>query len=281
MTELEDLSELLGRGGWEIVDPGTVVTIGQDELEGAEPAGLAGLAAGSTVRAMFRVATIADVVRDGIAPYDADDQPVLVTEVERLWAIVTGVGDDEVDCVLTSQPFGTHTSLAAYHRVRIPVSHLIETGAVEPDFDGFLTFLARWENDPTNAATDPTTAVDPLARPRIRSDQQEVCDRAGARAEPPWPFGRGLLAKNVTPGSVLVYGARFVADAERQDTGWVVYAEHSDFEHVSATVGFTVATLEEIYQAHPAVWPFVALPTGWGFTLAGGADEVYPVEIAD
>lgn len=280
MTELEDLSGLLGRGGWEIVDPRTVTTVGHDTDNLPDDDALATLAQGSTVRAMFRVATIADVVRDGIAPYDADGRPVLVSEVERLWAIVTGVGDDEVDCVLTSQPFGTHTSLAAYHRLRVPSSHLLEIGPAEPDLDGFLTFLARWEGDPENAA-DPTDAVDPVAAPRIRGDQQEVCDRVGARAEPPWPFGRGLLAKNVTPGSVLVYGARFVADAERQDTGWVVYADHSDFEHVSATVGFTVATLEEIYRAHPAVWPFVALPTGWGFTLAGGAEEVYPVEVAD
>lgn len=282
MTDTPDLSALLARGGWELVDPRPTAAQHPDTFEMPTAAELDALAPGSMVRAIFQVATIADVVRDGLLPYDPDERPHLVSQRERMWAIVTGVDGDVVECALDNQPFATHTNLSIYDRVSLPVSHLIATGAPVPDYDDFLAFLAKWEADPDNPGTDPSSPVDPLAPPRIRSDQQEVCDRVGARAEPPWPMGSGLLAKNVTPQSLLVYGARFPADAERKDTGWVVFAENDDFETVSKTVGFTVATLQDMYQAHPAIWPYITLPTGWGFTLAAGTEhDVYPVEITD
>lgn len=282
MTEREDLSELLDKGGWELMDPRPTAAAHPSTFEMPTPDELGALVPGSTVRAMFRVATIADVVRDDLAPYDGAGRPQLVSQVERMWAIVLQVDGDTVECALDNLPFGTHTRLLPNDRLRLPVSHLIATGAPVPDFEDFLAFLARWEADPDNPGIDPTSPVDPLAGPRIRSDQQEVCDRVGARAEPPWPFGSGLLAKNVTPQSLLVYGARFPADAERRDTGWVVFADNDDFEEVGRTVGFTVATLQDMYQAHPAIWRYIALPTGWGFTLAAGTEhDVYPVEIDD
>lgn len=280
-SELPDLTDLLRCGGWELIDPRPTAADHPATFELPTPAELEAVGPGSLVRAQFRVATIADVVRDGLAPYDEHGEPRLVTQVERIWAIVTGVDGDVIECVLDNQPFATHTSMTIYDRLTIPRSHVIATGQPLPDFDDFLAFLARWETDPDNPGIDPTSPVDPLSAPRIRSDQQAVCDRVGARAEPPWPFGSGLLAKNVTPGSLLVYGARFVPDFERKDTGWVVFADNDDFEEVGRTVGFTVATLQEMYDAHPAIWPYVALPTGWGFTLASGAAEVYAVEIAD
>lgn len=282
MTDSPDLSALLVRGGWELLDPRPTAARHPDTFEMPTSAELAALVPGSMVRAMFQVATIADVVRDGLEPYDEAGRPRLVTQVERMWAIVLGVDGDSVECALDNLPFGTHTRLLPNDRLRIPLSHLIATDAPVPDFDEYLAFLARWEADPENPGTDPTAPMDPLAAPRIRSDQQEVCDRVGARAEPPWPMGSGLLAKNVTPQSLLVYGARFPADAERRDTGWVVFAENDDFDTVSRTVGFTVATLQDMYQAHPAIWPYITLPTGWGFTLAAGTEhDVYPVEISD
>ncbi|KRA32737.1 MULTISPECIES: immunity protein Imm33 domain-containing protein [unclassified Nocardioides] len=282
MTDSADLSALLTHGGWELVDPRPTAASHPDTFEMPTPAELAALVPGSLVRAMFLVVTIADVARDGLAPYDEAGKPNLVTQVERMWAIVLEVDGDTVECALDNLPFGTHTRLLPNDLLRIPLSHLIGTGAPVPDFDDFLAFLAKWEADPENPRTDPTSPLDPLAAPRLRSDQQEVCERLGARAEPPWPLGSGLLAKNVTPQSLLVYGARFPADEERRDTGWVVFAENDDFETVSKTVGFTVATLQDMYQAHPAIWPYVALPTGWGFTLAAGTEhDVYPVEIED
>ncbi|WP_182376474.1 hypothetical protein [Nocardioides sp. WS12] len=282
MSASPDLLALLAQGGWELVDPRPTAAQHPDTFGMPTAAELDALVPGSMVRAMFQVVTIADVVRDGVAPYDDAGQPNLVTQVERMWAIVLGVHGDTVECALDNLPFGTHTRLLPNDRLHLPLSHLIATGAQVPDYDDFLAFLAKWEADPDNPGTDPTSPVDPLAPPRIRGDQQEVCDRMGARPEPPWPMGSGLLAKNVTPQSLLVYGARFPADAERRDTGWVVFAENDDFDTVSKTVGFTVATLQDMYQAHPAIWPYIALPTGWGFTLAAGTEhDVYQVEISD
>lgn len=282
MTDSADLPALLAHGGWELLDPRPTASQHPDTFAMPTEAELAALQPGSMVRAMFQVVTIADVVRDGLAPYDEAGRPQLVTQVERMWAIVLGVDDDLVECTLDNLPFGTHTRLLPNDRLQIPLSHLIATGAPIADFDDYLAFLARWEADPENPGTDPTSPMDALAPPRMRSDQQEVCERVGARAEPPWPLGSGLLAKNVTPDSLLVYGARFPADAERRDTGWVVFADNDDFDEVSKTVGFTVATLQEMYQAHPGIWPYISLPTGWGFTLAAGTEhDVYPVEISD
>ncbi|GAA4825359.1 hypothetical protein ACFQ0K_18365 [Nocardioides caeni] len=277
-----ELGDLLARGGWALVDPRPMAAANPDTFEMPTPAELDALGPGSMVRATFDVATIADVVRDRLTPYDEAGRPRLVTQVERMWAIVLEVDGDTVECALDNLPFGTHTRLLPNDRLRIPLTHLIATGGRIPDHDEFVAFLARWESDPDHPGIDPTTPVDPLAPPRLRGDQQEVCDRVGARPEPPWPMGCGLLAKNVTPQSLLVYGARFPADAGRRDTGWVVFADNDDFEEVRTTVGFTVATLQEMHEAHPAIWPYVALPTGWGFTLAAGTEhDVYQVDIPE
>lgn len=274
-----DLGNLLARGGWELVDPRPVAEEHPDtfELPGADR--LAGLRPGDQVRAMFRLATIADLARDGRPPYDAQGRPVLVTHVERMWLIVTGVADGLVDGVLENQPYATHTRLTVNDRVQVPLSHLIATDRPIEDYDGFLAFLERWEAD---APTDgPTAPVDPLAGPRIQGSQQAACDRAGVRPEPAWPFGGALLARNVTPESAVLHGARFEPRSDRQDTGWVFFADSADFEEVANTVGFDVVRLQEVHRAHPAAWPYIALPAGWGFTLADGAEDVYQVEIED
>lgn len=282
MTDSRDLSALLAHGGWELLDPRPTAARHPDTFVMPTAEELDALGPGSMVRAMFDVATIADVVRDDLTPYDEEGHPRLVTQVERMWAVVLQVDGDTVECALDNLPFGTHTRLLPNDRLRIPLSHVIATGERAADHEEYLAFLARWEADPDHPGTDPTSPMDPHAPPRLRSDQQEVCDRTGARPEPPWPMGSGLLAKNVTPQSLLVYGARFPADASRRDTGWVVFADNEDFEEVGRTVGFTVATLQDMYRAHPAIWPYVALPTGWGFTLAAGTEhDVYPVEISD
>lgn len=274
-----ELGDLLARGGWELVDPRPVAAENPDtfELPGADR--LAGLRPGDQVRAMFRLATIADLARDGQPPYDGQGRPVLVTQVERMWLIVTGVADGVVDGVLENQPYATHTRLTVNDRVRVPVDHLIATDRPIDDYDGFLAFLQRWEADaPAGGATDP---VDPLAGPRIHGSQQAACDRAGVRPEPAWPFGAALLARNVTPESTVVHGARFEPRPDRQDTGWVFFADSPDFEEVANSVGFDVVRLQEVHRAHPAAWPYIALPAGWGFTLADGGEDVYQVEIED
>lgn len=275
------LGDLLARGGWELVDPRPTAAENPDTFELPSTEDLAALRPGSQVRAMFALATIADVARDGLAPYDDEGRPVLVTQVERMWLVVTGISDGVVDAVLQNQPYATHTRLTVNDRLQVPLTHLIATDAPIEDHDGFLAFVARWEADPQFPAEPPTAPVDPLAAPRIRGDQQAVCERAGARPEPAWPFGAALLARNVTPESAVLHGARFDPQPDRQDTGWVFFADSADFEEVATTVGFDVVRLQEVHRAHPAAWPYIALPAGWGFTLADGADDVYQVEIED
>lgn len=275
------LGDLLARGGWELVDPRPVAAEHPETFELPSGDELAALRPGSQVRAMFRLATIADLARDGLAPYDDRGRPVLVSQVERMWLVVTETSNGVVDAVLQNQPYASHTRLTVNDRLQVPLTHLIATDAPIEDYDGFLEFVARWEADPQFPTDAPTAPVDALAGPRIRGDQQAVCDRAGARPEPAWPFGCALLARNVTPESEVIHGARFQPRPDRQDTGWVFFADSADFEEVANTVGFDVVRLQEVHRAHPAAWPYIALPAGWGFTLAGGSEDVYEVEIED
>lgn len=278
---MEETDALLRRGGWKLVDPRPIAAEHPDTFELPDPATLAALEPGSVVRAMFRTATIADVSRDGFGPYDKQGRPVLVPITERMWGIVISVDGDVLECALDNLPMATHTRLLPNDRVRIPVTHVIATGEPIPDLGQFLEFLERWESDPEAPAEPPTAPVDPLAPPRIRTDQQQVCDRVGVKAQPPFPFGYVLLGNDVTPESTLVHGARFDPDRERGDCGWIVYAGEADFETMAQTVGCQVVTLQRALQAHPGILPYVALPPGWGFTLAGGADDVYPITVTD
>jgi|GEM_PF-4009358 len=273
-----NVSDLLARGGWTLDDPRPVAAENPETFELPGAADLAALGPGNRVRAMFRLVTIADVSRDGLSPYDDDGRPVLVTQVERMWAVITDVTESSVHCVLENQPMATHTRLQVFDRLEIPLTHLIATGDVAAGFD---EFLAQWESDPDHRVNDPYAPVDPQAPPRIRSDQQDVCTRFSVRAEPPNVFGGALLARNVTPESTVVHGARFDPRAEHRDTGWVFFADSSDFEEVSRTVGFDVVMLQQVHKAHPAAWPYVVLPAGWGFTLGDGYEDVYEIEVSD
>lgn len=278
---MTETAALLQRGGWELVDPRPIAAEHPDTFELPSPSDLAALAPGSLVRATFRTVSIADVSRDGLDPYDEDGHPVLVPITERMWAIVISVDGEELECALDNHPMATHTRLLPNDRVRIPLTHVIATGDPVPDLGEFLEFLERWEKDPQAATEPPTAPVDPLTPPRIRTDQQQVCDRAGVKAQPPYPFGYVLLGNDVTPESTLVHGARFEPDTERGDCGWIVYAGEADFETMAETVGCQVVTLQQALQAHPGIAPYVALPPGWGFTLDGGADDLYPITETD
>lgn len=274
------MQALLARGGWELLDPRPSAAEHPDTFELPSAADLAGLVPGSQIRAMFRLATIADLARDDRPPYDGQGHPVLVTHVERMWAVVTGVGADDVECVLDNQPYATHTSLTLFDRLRLPLTHLIATDRPRRDLAGHLAFVERMAaEDERPAAQD--TPVDPDAPPRVRGDQRETCARVGVRPEPAWPFGGALLARDVTPDAALLHGARFPPRPERRDTGWVFFAGDGDFEAVAASVGFDVVMVQDAARAHPAIGPRTALPPGWGFTVGEDVDDVYPVEITD
>lgn len=278
MTEVE---ELLARGGWALEDPRPRAAANPDTFELPTAAEVADLGPGSVVRALFRTATIADPVRDHAAPYDDQGRPVLVPFSERMWASVIERDGDVLECAMDNMPFGTHTRLLPNDRVRIPVSHVIATAAPLPDLEKFLAFLERWESDPANPMTDPTTPMDPLAPPRLRSDQQAVVDRTGAPAHPSIPFARALMSKNVTPESVPLYGARFQPKPDRGDCGWVFFTGPPDLDEVSRTVGFYVLTLQQALERHPRIQPYLAVAPGWGFTLFPEGDDLYRIDATD
>lgn len=250
-----------------------------DTFELPSAADLDGIVPGSVVRAMFELVDIADVARDGRAPYDDAGRPVLVTHVERMWAVVTGRDGDAVTCLLDNQPYASHTSLELFDPLRLPVSHLIAVDPPRPELAEHLAFVRQMAAEDTRPAGS-ATPVAPTAPPRVRGDQQAVCDRAGVRAEPPWPFGAALVARDVSPGAEVLHGARFAPVPERRDTGWVFFCG-DDFEDVAQTVGFDVVTVQEACRAHPAILPRLALPVGWGFTLADGVDDLYEIDVVD
>lgn len=278
MTEVE---ALLARGGWALEDPRPSAAAHPDTFELPAPDVLAALGPGSVVRAVFRTVTIADPVRDTVSPYDDQGRPVLVAIGERMWAIVIGREGDLLECAMDNHPFGTHTRLLPNDRVRIPVSHVIATAPPLPDLEDFLAFLARWESDPAHPPSDPTAPVEALSRPRLRSDQQAVVDRTGVPAQPSIPFAKALMSKNVTPESVPLYGARFEPRPERGDCGWVFFTGPPDLDEVSRTVGFDVVTLQQAHERHPRIQPYLAVAPGWGFTLFGDSDDLYPVGPSD
>ncbi len=273
------IGDLLARGGWELVDPRPVAAEHPDTFEMPSAADLAGLQRGSLVRAMFLLADIADVSRDALAPYDDGGRPVLVTHVERMWAVVIGREGDRVSCLLDNQPYATHTSLEVFDRIDLPLSHLIATQPADRDLGEYLALVDRMaaeDRRPSGSATP----VDSAAPPRIRGDQRAVCERAGVRAEPPSLFGAALVARDVRPDAPVLHGARMEPDAERRDTGWLFLCG-DDFEEVAQTVGFDVVTVQQACRAHPAILARLALPVGWGFTVADGVDDLYEVKLTD
>lgn len=274
---MTDIDELLASGGWALIDPRPMAAQHPDTFELPSAAELATLGPGSLVRAQFRTLTIADPVRDRRAPYDSEGRPVLVPIVERMWAIVIDRDGEVLECAMDNHPFGTHTRLLPNDRVRIPTDHVIATSDPVPDLAGFLQFLQRWENDPANPGVDPRTPIDPLVPPRLRSDQQAVVDRTRSPAHPPIPFAKALMSRNVTADSVPLYGARFTPRPEREDCGWIFFTGPPDLDEVMRTAGFDVVMLQEALRRHPAILPYLAMAPGWGFTLTGAGDDIYPV----
>lgn len=267
---------LLARGGWELVDPRPTAAEHPDTFQVPTDDELSALGPGDVVRAMYRVATIADVARDGLSPWAPDGTPNLTSQVERMWGVVISADADDLAVELTNLPFGTHTSLVAGDKIEMPRSHVISIAEPVTDFPEWeKTAAAR----PTLTETDP---VAPTATPRMTQDQQAVVEQAGVeRPEPPSPFAVALVAKDLTADSELIHGARFDARHEGNDSGWMFFAGDVDMEEVAAGVGFAVMPLAELHSLCPRVWPYVALPTDWGFSMDLTEDEVYELTFSD
>ncbi|GAA1477232.1 hypothetical protein GCM10009623_16780 [Nocardioides aestuarii] len=283
MHDTTDVATLLTHGGWALVDPRPTALANPDTFEMPTADELAALRPGSLVKAMFRCVTIADEVTDGLAPYDAEGRPQLVSFVERMWLTVvetSGTPDGDVECVLDNMPYSTHCSLVPGTGLKIPAHHLIATDPPADDLDlrGYLATLARDFGAEVARATDP---VDPTALPRVHPDQQRRCADVGVPPHPPAMFGSMLVASDVGPDDVPLFGGRFDPEPERSDVGWVVWARHASMEEAQAAAGFRVVTVQEAFRLAPAAWPWLALPPHWGFTADADGGEAYPIDIEE
>jgi hypothetical protein len=282
MNDTTDVATLLTHGGWALVDPRPTALAHPDTFEMPTRDELAALRPGSLAKAMFRCVTIADEVTDGLAPYDADGRPQLVSSVERMWLLVVetpGSPDGDVECVLDNMPFSTHCALVPGTGITVPASHLIATDP-EPrdDAEAFLLRLAEDFGEEAARATDP---VDPLSLPRVHPDQQQRCADAGVRPHPPAMFGSMLVAADLGPDDFPLFGGRFDPEPQRGDVGWVVWARHRDLEEAQEAAGFRVVSVQEAHRLAPAAWPWMALPPRWGFTADADGGEAYPIDIDD
>ncbi|WP_404386160.1 hypothetical protein LL946_06975 [Knoellia locipacati] len=275
------LDAVLDHGGWLLIDPRPVAAAHPDTFEMPTREELDGLGRGSGVKAMFTLADLSDPVRDGRPAYSSAGVPQLTLVTERMWLQVLGRDGDLLRCVLDNVPFSTHTRLVVNARIDIPVSHVIAT---DPDGSGGLDdYLAELERSdlPPVAEHSLTRPEDATRWPSVRPDQDEICRRAGVWPHPPWPFGQMLVAKDLSPDAAPVHGARFAAEPERGDCGWVVFAGYGSMDEAHEAVGFEVVTVQEACRRQPRLLAYLALPEAWGFTFGPDGDDVYLADITD
>ena len=243
---------------------------------------LAALERGWLVRAMFRLADLADPVRDRTASYAADGRPTVTLTTERMWLVVLGRDGDVLDCMLDNNPYAAYTRLCPGSRIALPASHVIATGP--PREDGDLdAYLADLESVglPLVDEAEHTRPEDPTRWPSVRDDQSEVCRRAGVWPHPPWLFSRLVVAADLTVKQNPLHGGRLAPEPDRGDNGWVVFAGYDSMDEVADGPGFEVVSLQDAAARRPDLLPYLALPEGWGFTTGPAGDEVYPIDIEE
>lgn len=275
------LTTVLAHGGWLVVDPRPIAAAHPDTFELPTPDELAAIRPGTAVRAIVALADQADHVRDSLAPYDEAGRPQLVVANERMWFVVLERDELAVETLLDSQPLATHTRLGKATRVRLPLTHLIALDEGPDDLPGYLSWIADlgFRPVPESAAAVPE---DPHRPPTLRPSEQAISQRFGVAAERPWLFARCLVADDVSDSAAPpLYGARFAPQSDRGDCGWTIWASDADLESVSTTVGFSTITVQELAERRGDVLPYLVLPPGWGFTLAPGHEEAYPIDLED
>jgi hypothetical protein len=279
MDDTTDVEALLTHGGWALVDPRPTALAHPDTFEMPSAEELGSLRAGSLVKVMVRCVTIADEVSDGLAPYDEAGRPQLVPVVERMWAVIVEAGADDLECVLDNHPFATHCRLVPGAGITVPRSHVI---GVHDDpverLEEYLLALAEEFGAEAGRVTEPYDAGEP---PRVHPDQQRACAAAGVLPHPPAMFGSLLLAQDVGPEDLPLFGGRFDPDPDRGDVGWVLWARHDGMAVANEAAGFRVVSVQEAHRLAPKAWPYLALPPRWGFTVDADGGESYPIEIED
>lgn len=274
--DTDTIDDLLDRGGWGLVDPTPTALAHPDTFHVPSADERAALKPGDVVRAMFRMVTICDVARDGVAPWNPDGTPALTTLVERMWGVVMAEMGDVLDVEMTNTPFATHSSLSAGARILLPREYVI---AVDEPFEDVQEWLARVDD---RAPSDHTLPIAATTLPRMSDAQVDMCRAVGVeRPEPPYPFSVAVVANDLTPDSELIHGVRFEPSHERSDSGWIFFAGDVDFDHVVENIGVDVVRLDEAYHRCPRIWDYVVLPSGWGFSDDGEDHEAYEVNLVD
>jgi len=274
------LDQVLAHGGWLLVDPRPTAAAHPDTFAMPSAEELAALGPGSGVKVIFRLADLTDSVRDRVLAHGLDEPPRLCTVTERMWLVVVRRQGDLLTCVLDNQPYAAYSRLVVGAEVTVPVAYVIATGAGPDDLAGYLA-----QNDenglPRLPESETTRPEDPRRWPSIRADQSEVCRRAGVWPAPAWMFASMLVARDLSPEREPVVGARFHAEPDRGDCGWVVFAGYESMDEVAKGPGFDVVTVQQACARDRRILRYLALPEGWGFTAGSGGDHVHPAEIEE
>lgn len=266
------VDELLARGGWAIDDARARAAANPATFALPRPETIAALRPGMQIAAIFLLCDQADPVIDGVAPWDGD-RPVLVVGHERLWLWVRAIDgsgpDASVIGVVANDPIATHSRLRAGAQVRVPTADIVDV-AVEPPVTMADELAAMAElGYPMLTLEETREPENPTRWPTIEPAMTAVALHHGVRPERPYPAPvvRARLGRTVVPGARPLFGGRRRPDPERGDSGWTIWAGPADLHLATEIHGFDAVSIPEIRERCTEVWPFLALPPGWTFSL--------------
>lgn len=273
------LDRLLSHGGWELDDAQARHREHPDTFKLPPPELLAKLRPGHSVRLVFALLDLADVVRDGLEPYSARGVPRLVVQHERMWLWLEREDGDALVGVLMNTPASTHSRLLPGARVRFQKKDVIDL-ELEPPVDMRSELKAMealgFPLLDEAAAREPE---DPKRLPTLSADQLEVCRRHAVKPQRPWAFARALVGGSVRPDTWPVYGARAQPRRDRGDCGWTFWTGDPDMSKAAKKSKFQIIDVARVGEHCPAVIPYLALPPGWAFVLGpDGFADVYEHE---
>ncbi|MGV3620670.1 MAG: immunity protein Imm33 domain-containing protein [Archangium sp.] len=275
----KDLERLLSRGGWELDDAQARARENPKTFKLPSPKVLAKLKPGHSVRLIFKVLDLADMVRDGLEPYSDRGVPQLVIQYERMWLWLEREQGDELVGVLMNTPASTHSRLLPGARVHFAKTDVIDLD-LEPPVDMKTELKAMEElGFPLLDEKSVLKAEDPKRLPSISDAQFAICKKKKVKPQRPWAFGRALMGGSLQPDVWPVYGVRSHPRPDRGDCGWTFWTGDSDMSRAAKKSKFEIIEVQAIGERCPAVVPYLALPPGWAFVLGpDGYADVYENE---
>lgn len=275
----EELQRLLSRGGWGLDDAQARQKESPATFKLPSPKVLAKLRPGHSVRLIFKVLDLADMVRDQLEPYSARGQPQLVVQHERMWLWLEREDGDALIGVLMNTPASTHSRLLPGARVRFTKADVIDVD-LEPPVD------MKAELEAMEAMGFPVLdedvalqAEDPKRLPTLSDAQFAVCKEKKVKPQRPWAFARALVGGSLQPDVWPVYGVRSQPRPDHGDCGWTFWTGDSDMSRAAKKSKFEIIEVQGLGARCPAVVPYLALPPGWAFVLGpDGYADVYENE---